>query len=196
MYQTLLGDAKFFEFLLRLDEDSAREIQAGGCECGGRLHQAHYPRKPRGGPEVLSRWVSRRLSYCCSVDGCRRRCTPPSLRFLGRKVFFSLVVLLVPALREGPTPIRVRRLQELFGVSARTLRRWQRFWRFEFGHSEAMKRLRGLSAVPLESGRLPTCLLEIFGCSPEAESVDTKPRLVAVLRALSPAKRDVQILCG
>jgi hypothetical protein len=29
---------------------------------------------------------NRRYSFCCAVDGCRSRATPPSLRFLGPKV--------------------------------------------------------------------------------------------------------------
>jgi hypothetical protein len=53
--------------------------------------------------------------------------TPPSL--LGRKVFWSVVVLLVPVLRQGPTPKRVERLCATFAVSVRTLRRWMRWWR-------------------------------------------------------------------
>jgi hypothetical protein len=56
------------------------------------------------------------------MEGCRRRKTPPSLRFLGRKVFFSVVVVLVPVLREGPTPVRLRRLAEELEVSVRTIR--------------------------------------------------------------------------
>ena len=36
--------------------------------------------------------------------------TPSSLRFLGRKVFFGVLVLLLPVLREGPTPERLARL--------------------------------------------------------------------------------------
>ena len=138
LYQTLLREASFYQLLFRLDEDLAESARASGCACGGRLHQAHYQRKPRGGPLGLSRCTSLRLSYCCSVDGCRRRRTPPSLRFLGRKVFFSVVVLLIPVLREGPKGERLHRLQEVFQVSPRTVRRWQRWWREDFGCSRGM----------------------------------------------------------
>ncbi len=179
MYQTLLQDASFYDLLLRLDEDLAEKTRALGCECGGRLHQAHYPRKPRGGPEELRRRTSLRLSYCCSVEGCRRRQTPASFRFLGRKVYFSVLVLLVPVLREGAKGERLHRLQELFQVSARTVRRWQRWWREDFGLSPVMTRFQGFHAEPIQRQDLPGSLLLVFRqLSPAGE------RVLAVIRAL------------
>ena len=54
MCQKLLGDATLYAVLRRIDEDMAAEVRAGRCPfCGGPLHQANYPRKPRGGPEDL-----------------------------------------------------------------------------------------------------------------------------------------------
>jgi hypothetical protein len=89
LYQTLLGSSNFFALLLRFDEDLALQARAVGCACGGALPSARYARKPRGGPEGLGPEHAMRLSFCCSVEGCRRRVTPPSLRFLGRKVLSS-----------------------------------------------------------------------------------------------------------
>lgn len=54
MWHALLRDTSFFELLYDLDCDLAEEARAQGCPCGGRLHQAHYPRKPRGGPVELA----------------------------------------------------------------------------------------------------------------------------------------------
>ena len=187
MYQTLLRDASFYDLLLRIDEDMAETTRASGCACGGRLHQAHYRRKPRGGPAGLCRRTSLRLSYCCSVEGCRRRRMPPSLRFLGRKVFFSVVVLLVPVLREGPKGERLRRLQKVFQVSARTVRRWQKWWREDFGRSPGMTRLQGLCAEPIVREALPGSLLLVFRRLSQAGE-----RVLAVLRALEDG-RSVQI---
>jgi hypothetical protein len=34
----------------------------------------------------LDKGYGQRFSFCCAVGGCRKRTTPPSLRFLGRKV--------------------------------------------------------------------------------------------------------------
>ena len=49
----------------------------------GPLHQAHYERKPRDAPLIWMEEKSR-FSFCCGH--CRRRCTPASVRFLGRRV--------------------------------------------------------------------------------------------------------------
>ena len=51
MYHTrLLQDRTFYATLAQFDDDLAVEVHARGCPCGGRLHRADYPRKPRGGP--------------------------------------------------------------------------------------------------------------------------------------------------
>jgi hypothetical protein len=180
LYQSLLRDARFFELLLRFDEDMAREVQAGGCDCGGVLHSARYPRKPRGGPDGLEREHSMRASFCCAEEGCRRRSTPPSLRFLGRKVFFAVVVLIVPVLRDGPTPKRLRRLEEQFSVSRRTLLRWRRWWREVVPGSRWWQAERGQWAEPVDSGLFPGSLLAAF-CHIEKPA----DRVVAVLRRLA-----------
>ena len=58
MYRELLGDVRFFELLLRVDEERAAKVQALGCQhCGGRLHAARTSSASRGGPC----WVARRL---------------------------------------------------------------------------------------------------------------------------------------
>jgi hypothetical protein len=85
LYRELLADATFHNLLLACDRDLAEEARAGRCHCGGALHSATYARKPRGRPRSLSigHEHDRRFSFCCAVDGCRARTTPPSLRFLG-----------------------------------------------------------------------------------------------------------------
>jgi hypothetical protein len=86
-------------------------VQLVGCAvCGGKLHVAHYPRKPRGIRGSLDGSVKTRLSFCCATDGCRRRCTPPSVRFLGRKVYLGAVVILVMAMEHGLSAKRRKRL--------------------------------------------------------------------------------------
>jgi hypothetical protein len=49
MSHGLLLNARLFLLLLEADRGLAAEIRAQGCLCGGRLHSARYPRKPRGG---------------------------------------------------------------------------------------------------------------------------------------------------
>jgi hypothetical protein len=181
LYQTLLRSSSFFTLLLRLDEDVAAQAREVGCACGGVLHSAHYARKPRGGPEGLGPEHAMRLSLCCSVEGCRRRVTPESLRFLGRKVFFCVWVLLLPILREGLTPERLHRLEAVFAVSRRTLLRWQRWWRESVGPSRFFESTRGRFASPVSVEALPGSLLAAF-----SEMSQPSERVLAVLRCLGP----------
>lgn len=181
MYQSLLQDSSLFELLLRMDEEAAGEARRGGCVCGGVLHGASYERKPRGGPAGLAPGSAIRFSFCCAREGCRRRMTPSSLRFLGRKVFFGVLVLLLPVLRDGPTPERLARLRAAYGVSVRTVRRWCRFWRETFVGSRAWQAARGRFAAPARAGSMPGALLGAF-----CEISDVTRRVVAVLRLVSP----------
>lgn len=181
MYQALLRDSSLFDLLLRFDEDLAEETRRGGCECGGALHRACYERKPRGGPPGLGAEHAVRISYCCAEEGCRRRATPPSLRFLGRKVFFGVIVLLVPVLRDGPTPKRLSRLAAEFEVSLRTLRRWARWWRETFAGSRFWRGSWGLFARPVSASALPSSLLMAF-----EGLAEVRERVLAVLRFLAP----------
>ncbi len=184
MYQSLLGDSRFFGLLFKLDEDLAAEARGAGCACGGVLHSAHYERKPRGGPAALARATAVRFSFCCSREGCRKRTRPGSLRFLERKVYFAVAVLLVPVLRDGLNGTRHAQLSGLFSVSVRTLVRWRRYWRVSFPTRRTWQAGRGRFATPVRADRLPLSLLEAF--SGIAELAD---RVVAVLRlvAATPA---------
>lgn len=162
MYHELLRDATFWSFLFAIDRDLAQRCRKVACPCGGRLHSANYPRKPRGGPANLPDEYGRRLSFCCDQDGCRKRTTPPSVRFLGRKVYLGAVVVLVAAMRQGPLPQRVHRLSELFGADRRTIARWQVFWREQFPHTEFWWVARSRLAPAVEGAILPRTLWEAF----------------------------------
>lgn len=181
MYQKLLQDASFFTLLLRVDEELAAGVRAAGCPCGGTLHSARYRRKPRGGPASLDRSHALRASFCCAVEGCRRRATPPSVRFLGRKVFFGVLVVLLPVLREGPNAQRLSRLEEHFSVSRRTLLRWRRWWRETFPASRFWQAARGRWAQPVAAEALPGSLLAAF-----ASAESPGEQMLAVLKWLAP----------
>jgi hypothetical protein len=162
MYHGLLRTASFWAFLFTVDKQLAEAAREAGCPCGGRLHCANYPRKPRGGCANLPDSYGRRLSFCCERDGCRKRATPPSVRFLGRKVFLGAVVVLVAAMQQGPSPRRVRELTELFGVERRTVARWCTFWREHFPQTPFWKVARGRFLPSLAVADLPRALLEAF----------------------------------
>lgn len=106
--------------------DLAAEVHAAGCRCGGTLHSARYPRKPRGvAPSVLGAGYEHRLSFCCSREGCRRRVTLPSVRFFGRRVFLGTAVLLISALAYGLTgKRRYGSTRATLGNLPASVRRW------------------------------------------------------------------------
>ncbi len=103
-----------------------------------------------------------RLSFCCDRDGCRKRVTPPSVRFLGRKVYLGAVVILVSAMRQGPSPRRVGELTKLFGASRETIYRWREFWNEHFPKTTFWKLARARLAPIFEITEFPRSLLEAF----------------------------------
>jgi hypothetical protein len=162
MYHNLPRAASFWSFLYAIDRDAAETRRKQACQCGARLHYANYVRKPRGtrvqlpGPQCL------RFSLCCERDGCRKRTTPPSVRFLGRTVYLAAVVVLVSAMRQGPSPRRVRELTRHFGVDRRTIARWQVFWREHFPQTPFWKTARARLKPADVDVPLPLSLLDAF----------------------------------
>ena len=170
MYPTAARSVTLFEGLRKIDEDLASEAQKQGCpHCHGPLDRSAWLRKPRGFdlPEA-NRW---RLGLCCR--NCRTRVLPPSTLFWGRQVYWGAVVLVSVAVRqrrvEGWT---ARKLRELFGVTAETLRRWIRMFEVEVPLSGRWARLRGRVSSEVRDDALPDRLLALFdqkhGCGEAA----------------------------
>jgi hypothetical protein len=162
MYHHLAWTARLASFLLAVDQDLAEETRKKACPCGGRLHAANYLRKPRGTPAQLREQECLRLSYCCDRDGCRKRATPPSVRFLGPKVYLGAFVILISAMRQGPSPRRVRELSQRFGADRRTIARWQVFWRERFPQTPFWKIERARLVPVVEIVSLPYSLVDAF----------------------------------
>ena len=187
MYQAVLADAKFHEQLLVFDRDLAASARATehareGARCwlcGGALHSASYDRKPRGCPAALGQEYAERFSFCCAVDGCRKRTTPESLRFLGRKVYLATVVTLISAMLLGTTPARLARLSMVPGIDRRTLARWRAWWRSTFSDGPFAAVAKAALVPPLDIAGVPMSLLDRF-----AGGVVQK--LIALLRFLGP----------
>jgi hypothetical protein len=162
MYHDLPRTARFWSFLRAVDQDLAEEARKKACPCGGHLHSANYPRKPRGTPIQLSERECLRLSFCCDRDGCRRRTTPPSVRFLGSKVYLGAIVILISAMRQGPSPRRVRELSTRFGADRRTIARWQVFWHERFPQTPFWKIARARLLPVVEIVSMPLSLVDAF----------------------------------
>jgi hypothetical protein len=158
--QAVFDDASFYQSLFQLDQAIAADVQAAGCQyCGGRLHVADYPRKPRGVRSALDASYQYRLSFCCAADGCRRRTTPPSVRFLGRKVYLGVVIVLVTALTDGLSSHHRRRLIDQLDLWPQTIARWQRWWREQVPMTRCWQALRPRFVPPIEIRALPGALL-------------------------------------
>ena len=173
-FRNFLADQQLYQLLERVDADLAEEARREGCCCGGKLHRADYERKARGVPQ----W-NKRYSFCCDQEDCRRRRTPESVRFLGRKVYAGLIVVLIPAMMHGPKPERVRRIREVLNISPSTLKRWRQWWLDNFVRSSFWKSMRARFMPVLCEEELPWSLWLRF----ELEECD---RLLAVLQFLRP----------
>ena len=184
MYSALLTNASFHELLLAFDRDLADSQRALGCACGGALHSGKYPRKPRGLPtelmSALGPEYSRRFSFCCAIDGCRSRATPPSLRFLGRKVYHAAIVVLAAIMCHGVTDARLQRLSGAITIDRRTLQRWQHWWRKAFTATPFWRRARAAFMPLVDEERIPATLFESFKGPTPTE------RMLALLRFLRP----------
>jgi hypothetical protein len=134
---------EFFEGLTTIDEAIVSQVAREPCgDCGGPPHRGDYPRKPRGGLlAIAAEALGRRFSLCCGRDGCRHRATPPSVRFLGRRVYVGAIVVLASAVALAAATVsaavratgyrRARRVDGGIGGGGRSRRavRWWIYWR-------------------------------------------------------------------
>jgi hypothetical protein len=191
----LLG-REFFEVLTEHDKAIAARVAAEGCPvCDGPLYRGDYDRKPRGaaiaqeGEEFV-----RRFSLCCGREGCRKRATPPSLRFLGRRVYLGAVVILASVVAQALgvlTKIGAAKRQAAMasraatGVPARTTRRWLGWWRGPFLSTEVFVAIRA-RLVGVDVARLPASILDPLH-GPRTEQVRVLLTLLAPLTTGSVA---------
>ncbi|RPH40229.1 MAG: hypothetical protein EHM87_22650 [Burkholderiales bacterium] len=179
MCTNLLKDSRTFSFLLQIDRDTETTASQEPCAfCGDRVHRAYYLRKPRAPGVDLSDDFCRRPSFSCRRDGCRRRKTPALLRFLGRKVYVSIVVLLVTAMTQGDSPRRLSELKKELGIPPATVDRWRRFWLEIFPRYSSWHYQRGNVVPPIDEANLPLSLLQHL----TQQSQDQLEAVVSLLR--------------
>jgi len=180
--EKILKDGRLFKLLEKADSDMADAAKAEGCDdCGGKLHRGDFERKPRGGPQ----WDSR-YSFCCEEEDCRKRKTPPSVRFLGRKVYVGIVVVLVGAMMHGLKRKRVEQLRLALGVSERTIERWRAWWLENFAASRFWKSARARFMPRLDDTVLPLSLVNAF----KAQWRDGMARLLEFISPITVPARE------
>jgi hypothetical protein len=170
---------EFFERLTAIDALIAAGVAAAACPvCGGPLHVGNFGRKPRGGLVALAGEAFLvRFSFCCGREGCRRRATPPSVRFFGRRVYVgaAFIVASLVALAFGAASAACRAT----GIPPRTARRWGRWWQGVVPGTEAFAALSAQLVSAMDRARLPASLLERLPGPPEG-------RLTLMLALLAP----------
>ena len=163
MFDPIELQREFFEGLTAIDAAIVERVAKEPCgDCGGPLYRSDFPRKPRVGLLAAAvEALSRRFSLCCGRDGCRRRVTPPSVRFLGRRVYAGVIVILVSAF--ALAAVTASAVVRTTGVPARTTRRWLRWWREPFTTSAAFVELSARLVPAPDRRQLPASLLERLG---------------------------------
>ncbi len=181
MSQNFLFNASFHLLLIAIDQELADDILKQGCPyCKGKLHRADYPRSPVGMLLQFRDYYDERLSFCC--DSCRKRTTPPSLRFFGRRWYPAPLFLLMSALTLGINERRLLQVKQHFGilVNESTWKRWRRWWRESFMVTPFWQQAKGLAPTAIESRKtFPRALLDAF-----QGTLEEKMRFL--LRFLSP----------
>jgi hypothetical protein len=132
MFDEIVLGREFFEGLVAIDEAIVAQAAKQPCRfCGGPLHRSDYARKPRGGLiAAVGEDLAQRFSLCCGWEGCRRRAMPPSVRFLGRRVYLGAAMIMASVIALSvATAAAIRRAT---GIAARTTRRWLGWWRGPF----------------------------------------------------------------
>lgn len=183
MWHTGIVDDKFFEQLEEEDARVALRVKVAGCpHCEGRLDRADYPRKPRGGDlAAIGERADRRISLCCAREGCRRRATPPSVVFLGRRVYLGIAVLKASleaaTVRMSPTP-----RAPTASPPDRTVKRWLGWFQQVLPRSIYFAAARARVWPPIEdTTELPAAMVERF-----ARGRTAVEALRATLRFLAP----------
>jgi hypothetical protein len=186
----LVFDDNFHGILFKIDQELAKEVEDSDCPyCDHQLHHADYPRSPNGIPADKRHHYEYRFSFCCSK--CRKRVTPQTVRFFGRRWYPAAAFLLVCVLRLGVTDKRIEQVKRHLGihVNKRTWERWGIWWQDVFESTLFWKQAKGNLAVqPASSFLISRFLLRTF-------SGNLSTQLVYLLRFLSPlSKRIYQVI--
>ncbi len=157
MLPELINQIELFEILYKIDKDLSNQTRQLLCPyCGSALHTANYDRKPRGVNANIPDEFLRQQSLCCSNEECRKRVKPQSVRFMGRRVYWMSVILVVMALRQNrPDGYAAKKLIQMCGCDKKTLYRWIEYFQETFPSSSQWKKLRGRISASIDNNSLP-----------------------------------------
>lgn len=148
----------FYDHMLKNDQKNADEMEKAGCpHCGGNLHRHDRLRKAAGVPATLGDEHRMRFGFRCGRRGCRKRMSPESARFQGRKLYVCVVVSVCTGMRFGLT-VGGAKLTAI-GVSRWTLGRWKDWWQKRVPKTSFWQEKMASFREPVETKRLPASLL-------------------------------------
>ena len=163
MSHNFLWDANFHFLLKTIDEALAEKVHKQGCpDCSHKLHQANYPRSPMGILVQFRDHYEERLSFCCEL--CRKRRTPPSVRFFGRRWYPAPLFMLISAFMGRVNDFILTQMKERFAISVglSTWKRWRQWWNELFPLTLFWKQVQGLIPVLETKRSFPRALLDLF----------------------------------
>lgn len=163
MLSEVLKNKSFFHHLYTIDKEIAEHCRKMPCPyCNGPLYFANYLRKLRGARDGLPEEYFTRFSLCCGREGCRHRVTPPSCRFMDRKVYWHGVILIIVSTWQQNKASSIFKLSKLSDVTRNTIKRWILFYQDIFPSSRQWLRVRGLIPAFIKNNELPSSLINYF----------------------------------
>jgi len=137
-------------FSYKMDQIIADEFQKKAycikCEKKTVFLISNYPRKPRGIPNFIdeafrNKYLSNRFSFLCRT--CKKRHTPESVRYLGKKIYIESLIFLLQIYHESNVPAPREKKLNLDCYPARiTRKRWPLFFKDKIWDSEVGKNIR------------------------------------------------------
>lgn len=194
MFDQFEFSCEFFETQEAVDLAILKRVAAAGCRlCGGRLDRGDYPRKPRGGAiGAAAEGPTRRFSLCCREEGCRKRSTPPSVRFLGRRVYVGAVVLVASVI--ALVSMKAAEAGRRTGIVPRTLRRWGAWWQGSFTKTAAFVEIASRLVPAPARSRFPASILERLSGTPSARVETVLMQLAPITSSMPDGSRFVRAI--
>jgi len=193
MDKAVLEHENIYNDLLQIDREFALETREKGCPyCGGVLHRANYPRVPRGLSELFDISHIVRFSFCCSGDECRRRITPPSVRFLGRKQYLGVLVLLLCTRRQLSRQSFSGDLRACLMPHEKTVGRWLAWWRDIVPGTQFCTQAKGLFMPTLDIRVLCDELVEVFSVTHSCTGIHKLLRFISPLSSCQNTESGVR----
>ena len=130
----------------KIADEFRKEAHCVKCRKKTKFLKANYARKPRGIPNTVSmefaeKYLSSRFSFLCVV--CKKRHTPASIRYFGRKVYIESTIFLFQFFFEAKAQAPRKSTLDLDAYPCKlTRKRWPWFFAHHIWFSMVGKEIR------------------------------------------------------